>query len=92
MKILLFIKNYNEVIYFLDGSDIPGEPENVDISQFMNNPNLLNMASQMLNDPSVRNMYVLLQGRCTFVLLKKLFICLGCPDYSTWAMRVPILI
>ncbi|KAK5639375.1 hypothetical protein RI129_011867 [Pyrocoelia pectoralis] len=28
---------------------------NVDINQFMANPNLLNMASEMLNDPGIRN-------------------------------------
>lgn len=38
----------------LDSGDIP-DPANVDLGQFMNNPNLLNMASQMLNDPGVRN-------------------------------------
>lgn len=28
---------------------------NVDVNQFMTNPNLLNMASEMLNDPGIRN-------------------------------------
>lgn len=33
-----------------------GGPPNFDLSSFMNNPALLNMATQMLNDPAFRNM------------------------------------
>jgi len=42
-------------------SSFPGDeaasmdPASVDLGQFMNNPSLLNMASQMLNDPGVRD-------------------------------------
>lgn len=33
-----------------------GMQQNFDFASFMNNPALLNMASQMLNDPAFRNM------------------------------------
>lgn len=33
-----------------------GPPANFDFGNFMNNPALLTMASQMLNDPAFRNM------------------------------------
>lgn len=48
------LKLAEERLQSMDG--VPGASSNFDFSSFMNNPALLDMASQMLNDPAFRNM------------------------------------
>lgn len=51
------LKLAEERLQSMDGpSGLGSGPPNFDLSSFMNNPALLNMASQMLNDPAFRQM------------------------------------
>ncbi|KAF5274577.1 hypothetical protein FQA39_LY07189 [Lamprigera yunnana] len=50
----MYQENFKLAEERLEADSIPKEP-NLDLNQFMGNPTLMNMASQMLNDPGVRD-------------------------------------